>query len=260
MFSLSLAAWMLPAVRSVNGTRVETHRLESSFLGRRDTAACFVSSENVVFLTAEPQFVRFVPFHSISQSNSWLLCSILLLSVSLPLRSALFRYKWWSFERRVVSVYNVCLHISCIIEPGKGMRFATSVETPAQHASFCAVSTDPNTNNQCLGWTIDGRSKKGRLLYTPYFCTLHAYLRSAYACAWIILSNIQRWTRLWSRAVLHRWSTMDGARRQYDGTLQMVPPLHSMGCPYTNFKMGHVERPLNWNIWKFSLSSDFFEI
>jgi len=27
----------------------------------------------------------------------------------------------------------------------------------------------------------------------------------------------------------------------------------------TNFKMGHVEKPLNWNIWKFSLSSDFFQ-
>jgi len=41
-----------------------------------------------------------------------------------------------------------------------------------------------------LGWTIDGRSKKGRLKHTQYFCTLHAYLRSAYLCAWIILSSI----------------------------------------------------------------------
>jgi len=63
-----------------------------------------------------------------------------------------------------------------------------------------------------VGWTIDGPSKKGSLKNTPYFCTLYAYLRSAYVCAWIILFNIQRWNRLWSRAVLHRWSTMDGAR------------------------------------------------
>jgi len=38
---------------------------------------------------------------------------------------------------------------------------------------------------------MDGRSKKGRFKHTLYFGTLHAYLRSAYACAWIILSNIQ---------------------------------------------------------------------
>jgi len=43
--------------------------------------------------------------------------------------------------------------------------------------------TDPNKNNQYVRWTIDGRSKKGRLKHTLYFCTLHAYLRSAYACA-----------------------------------------------------------------------------
>jgi len=64
----------------------------------------------------------------ISQSNSSLLCSILLLPVSLSLRSALFRYKWWSFERRVVSAYTVYLHILCMIEPGKGMRFSSSVK------------------------------------------------------------------------------------------------------------------------------------
>ena len=34
-----------------------------------------------------------------------------------------------------------------------------------------------------LGWTIDGRSKKGRFKHTLYFGTLHSYLTSAYACA-----------------------------------------------------------------------------
>ena len=32
------------------------------------------------------------------------------------------------FERRVVSVYNVHLHILCMIEPGKNIRFSSSVK------------------------------------------------------------------------------------------------------------------------------------
>ena len=81
----------------------------------------------------------------ISQSTSWLLCSILLLSVSLPFRSALFSNKWWSFERRVVSAYNVCLHILCIIDLCKGMRFSSSV-THLQWSEdcFCYCSTRNN--------------------------------------------------------------------------------------------------------------------
>jgi len=55
----------------------------------------------------------------IFKSNSWLLYSILWLPVSLPLWSALFGYKWWSFERRVVSAYSAYLRILCMIEPGK---------------------------------------------------------------------------------------------------------------------------------------------
>jgi len=168
----------------------------------------------------------------ISQSNSWFLCSILLLPVSPPLRSALFRYKWWIiWTKGGLCIQCISAHF---VHDWTRQRYAVQFfcKTPTQHASFCTVSTDPNTNNQYVGWTIDGRSKKGRLKPTLYFCTLHAYLRSAYECAWIILSNIQRWTRLWSRAVLHRWSTMDGTRRQFDGTLQMVPHLHLMGGPF----------------------------
>jgi len=33
-----------------------------------------------------------------------------------------------SFERRVVSAYNVYLHILCVIEPGKGMWFSSNVK------------------------------------------------------------------------------------------------------------------------------------
>ena len=49
----------------------------------------------------------------------------------------------------------------------------------------------------------DGLWNKGHWLYTFHFCTLHAYLSSAYACASVLLSNIWRWTYLWSGAVLH---------------------------------------------------------
>jgi len=77
-------------------------------------------------------------------------------------------------------------------------------------------------------WSLKERAFK---TYTV-FCTLHAYLRSAHVCAWIILCNILRCTCLWSRAVLHRWSTMDGARWQFKGTLQMVRHLRSMGSSF----------------------------
>jgi len=81
------------------------------------------------------------------------------------------------FERRVVPAYNVYLHILCMIEPGKGMRFSSSVK----HLHNMHLSTpSPQIH---LGWTIDGRSKKGRFKHTLYFGTLHVYLRSAYACA-----------------------------------------------------------------------------
>jgi len=145
--------------------------------------------------------------------------------------------RWW--QRMEMHAWHV--HISVQIVSSLLHFINVSVSAHAvsavqiqmiQRASFCAVSTYPNTNNQCLGWTIIGLSKKGRLLYTLYFCMLHTYLRLAYACASIILSNIQRWTRLWSWEVLHLWSTMDGARQQYDGTPQMVPHLFLMWSPF----------------------------
>ena len=123
--------------------------------------------------------------------------------------------------------------------------------TPAQHASFCAVSTDPNTNNQYVRWIIDGRSKKGRLKHTPYFCRLHAYLRSAYKCAWIILPNILRWTRLWSRqssTADQPWMAHEAIR--WDPSNAPTFTFNRRSFPM-NFKIGHVERPLN--IWKFSV-------
>jgi len=71
-------------------------------------------------------------------------------------------------------------------------------------------------------------------------------------CAWIILSNIRRWTRLWSRAVSHHWSTMDSARWQFDGTLRMVPHLHSMGGPFPRTSQWAMLKDL-WNgiSWNF---------
>ena len=46
------------------------------------------------------------------------------------------------FERRVVSVYNAYLHILCMIEPGKDIRFSSSVKH-LHNIHFLAVSTDP---------------------------------------------------------------------------------------------------------------------
>jgi len=57
-----------------------------------------------------------------------LLASLLHFIIANVCALTLFRYKWWSFERMVVSAYNLYLHILCIIEPGKGMRFSSSVK------------------------------------------------------------------------------------------------------------------------------------
>jgi len=85
----------------------------------------------------------------ISHSNYWLLCSILFLSVSYGQRC--LNTNDGSFERRVVSEYNVYLHILCMIEPGKGIRFSSSVKTlDNMHLS----APSPQIH---LRWTIDGR-------------------------------------------------------------------------------------------------------
>ena len=52
----------------------------------------------------------------------------LFLPVSLPYGQRCSNTNNGSFERRVVSVYNVYLHILCMIEPGEGMRFSSSVK------------------------------------------------------------------------------------------------------------------------------------
>jgi len=48
--------------KECKGYESETQPAGVFLLGRRDTAAWFVSSEIVVFLTAEPEFVRCAPF------------------------------------------------------------------------------------------------------------------------------------------------------------------------------------------------------
>ena len=54
-----------------------------------------------------------------------------------------------SFEQRVVSTYNVYLHILCMIEPSKGMRFSSSVK----HLHNMHLSApSPQIH---LGWTND---------------------------------------------------------------------------------------------------------
>ena len=146
-----------------------------------------------------------------------------------------------------------------IIELGKGMRFSSSVN----HLHNMHLSAPPpqiqirttNAADQYARWTIDGCSKKGRFKHTLHCDTLHAYLRSAYVCAWIILSNIRWWARLWSRAVFHRWSTMSWMA--HGGNF----PRPSK-CPFprtSKWAMSKVERPLNWNIRKFFFRSDIYQ-
>ena len=54
-----------------------------------------------------------------------------------------------SFERRVVSIYDLNLHILCMIEPGIGMRFSSSVK----HLHNMHLSApSPQIH---LGWTND---------------------------------------------------------------------------------------------------------
>jgi len=52
------------------------------------------------------------------------------------------------FERRVVSVYNVYLHILCMIEPSKGMRFSSSVKhLHNMHLSALSLQIQIRTTN-----------------------------------------------------------------------------------------------------------------
>jgi len=64
----------------------------------------------------------------ISQSNSSLLCSILYCQCLCPYGQRCSDANDGLFERRVVSVYNVYLHILCMIETGKDIRFSSSVK------------------------------------------------------------------------------------------------------------------------------------
>ena len=56
------------------------------------------------------------------------------------------------FERRVVSVYNVYLHILCMIEPGKDIRFSSSMKhLHNMHLSALSPQIQIRTTN-----TLDG--------------------------------------------------------------------------------------------------------
>jgi len=59
-----------------------------------------------------------------------LLVSLLdfILSISLTLRSAVFKCEWWSLKRRVITTYNAYLHIWCTFELSVGTLFSSIVE------------------------------------------------------------------------------------------------------------------------------------
>ena len=93
----------------------------------------------------------------ISQSNSWLLFSILLLPCLFPYGQRCSDTNDGLFERRVVSVCNTYLHILYMIEPGKDIRFSSSLK----HLHNVHLSgRSPQIH---LRWTIDGRSKYNKV-------------------------------------------------------------------------------------------------
>jgi len=159
-----------------------------------------------------------------------------------------------SFERRVVSAYNVYLHILCVIEPGKGMQFSSGVKyLHNMHLSAPSSQIQIQTANTLDGLLMVGR-KRALKTYTVF---LHASCISEISIC-MCLNYIVEHSALnlplvsgcppplinhgWRTAAI-RWDPSNGPTFTFDG--RSFP---------TNFKMGHVERPLNWNIWKFSLT------
>ena len=88
-----------------------------------------------------------------------LLVSLLdfVLSICLPLRSALFKCEWWSLKRRVMTTYSAYVHIWCTIELSIGIQFNSSVEhlyttcifLPCLHRSKYEQQM---MDNSCLRW------------------------------------------------------------------------------------------------------------
>jgi len=65
-----------------------------------------------------------------------------------------------SFERRVVSVYNVYLHILCMIEPVKGMWFSSSVKhLHNMHLSALSLQIQIQTTNTSDGLLMVAQRK-----------------------------------------------------------------------------------------------------
>ena len=130
--------------------------------------------------------------------------------------------RFWGFKSGADRNYSCCWQRM----DTHAWRVHISVQLLASLLHF--IMSDPPQRHSNMD-DHPGPSNKGCSLHAPHFSTLDACMSLAYAYASVLLSNIRRWTHLWSRAVLQRWSTMEGARRQHDGTCEMVPDLHSMG-------------------------------
>jgi len=76
-----------------------------------------------------------------------------------------------SFERRVVLAYNVYLHMLCMIEPGKGMRFSSSVKhLHNMHLSAPSPQIQIGTTNTLDGLLINERALKTYTVFLHASC------------------------------------------------------------------------------------------
>ena len=169
---------------------------------------------------------KYIHNMSISQSNSWLLCSILLLPVSLPLWSALFRYKWWIVWTKG-GLYIQC--ISAHFNPAKVCGSVLVWNTCT--TSIFLRRLHRSKYEQPIRWMDYWWYVKERALKT-YTVFWHASCISEISICMRLKYIVQHSALNPPQTVLYRWSTMDGERWQFDGTLQMVPHLHSMGGPF----------------------------
>jgi len=156
-----------------------------------------------------------------------------------------------SFERRLVSAYNVYLHILCMIEPDKGTRFSSSVKhLHNMHLSAPSPQIQIWTTNTWDGLLMVAQRKGASNIHRILARFMHIWDQHMYApeiyCPTFSAepasdSPLPLINHGW-RTVAIRWDPSNGPTFTFNG--RSFP---------TNFKMGHAERPLNWNIWKFSL-------
>ena len=144
----------------------------------------------------------------IFQFNSWFLCSILSCSYLCPYAQ---RYSNANDGRLNAGSWRHTMHI-CICDAqlnsvqAYGSILALNICT--QHASFCVVSTDQNTNNKW--WTIHTCANERCSVHTMHVCTFDAWTNLECMCSAVMGSNTCVQLRTWVCPYRHHV----GARQQ----------------------------------------------